>query len=55
MSTKGSKPPYFARVKRSGESEYMQTVGAAWHFKEGDGLVVKLEPSQRIGMVRSFW
>jgi len=43
MTTKGSKPPYFARVKRSGESEYMQTVGAAWHFKEGEGLVVKLE------------
>ena len=37
MSTKGSKPPYFARAKRSGESEYMQTVGAACTSKKGRG------------------
>jgi hypothetical protein len=43
MSAKGDKPPYFARAKCNGQSEYRQTIGAAWNFKEGEGLVVKLE------------
>ena len=43
MSTKGNKPQFIARSKRSEDSDYMQTIGAAWNFKEGEGLVVKLE------------
>ena len=43
MSTKGKKPQFIARAKRSDDSDYMQTIGAAWNFKEGEGLVVKLE------------
>jgi hypothetical protein len=39
---KGSKPVYIARAKQSPDSEYMNTIGAAWPFNEGDGLVVKL-------------
>lgn len=39
---KGSRPVYHARAKQSPDSDYMTTIGAAWPFKEGDGLVVKL-------------
>ena len=43
MSTqKGNKPVYIARAKQSPDSEFMTTIGAAWPFNEGDGLVVKL-------------
>jgi hypothetical protein len=40
---KGSKPVYVARARQGPESEYMQTIGAAWPFNEGDGLVVTLQ------------
>lgn len=40
--TKGSRPVYHARAKQSPDSDYMTTIGAAWAFKEGDGLVVRL-------------
>lgn len=39
---KGSKPLYIARAKQAPGSDYMQTIGAAWPFNNGDGLVVKL-------------
>jgi hypothetical protein len=39
---KGNRPVYIARVKQTPESEFMTTIGAAFAFKEGDGLVVKL-------------
>ena len=37
MSTKGNKPQFIARSKRSEDSDYMQTIGAAWNFKVGGG------------------
>jgi hypothetical protein len=40
---KGNKPVYVARARQGAESEYMQTIGAAWPFNEGDGLVVTLQ------------
>lgn len=39
---KGSKPSFIARAKKDEKGEYMQTIGAAWDFKEGEGLVVNL-------------
>ena len=39
---KGSRPVYNARAKQSPDNDYMTTIGAAWAFNEGDGLVVKL-------------
>ena len=39
---KGNKPVMIARAKHEEDSDYMQTIGAAWDFKEGEGLVVKL-------------
>ena len=39
---KGSRPAFNARVKQSPDSEFMVTIGAAWTFKEGTGLVVHL-------------
>ena len=39
---KGQKPKYVARAKQVPASDYMQTIGAAWPFREGEGLVVKL-------------
>lgn len=39
---KGSRPIYHARAKQSPDSDYMTTIGAAWQFKEGEGLVVRL-------------
>ena len=39
---KGSRPVFNARAKQSPDSDYMTTIGAAWEFKEGEGLVVKL-------------
>lgn len=39
---KGNKPLYLARARQGPENEYMQTIGAAWKFNEGDGLVVNL-------------
>ncbi|WP_395019816.1 hypothetical protein [Dongia sp.] len=39
----GSKPSMIARVKQSPDSDYMVTIGAAWPFKEGEGMVVKLQ------------
>lgn len=39
----GSKPKYIARAKQSPDSDYMITIGAAWPFREGEGLVVKLQ------------
>lgn len=39
----GRKPQYIARAKQHPDSEFMQTIGAAWAFREGDGLVVKLQ------------
>ena len=40
---KGSKPTYIARAKQTADSDVMVTIGAAWPFKEGNGLVVKLQ------------
>ena len=40
---KGNKPKYIARAKKDEDSDYMQTIGAAWPFKEGEGLVIKLD------------
>ncbi len=40
---KGNKPKYIARAKKEDDSDYMQTIGAAWPFKEGEGLVIKLD------------
>ena len=40
--SKGAKPAYLAKCKQSADSEFMHTLGAAWPFKEGEGLVVKL-------------
>lgn len=40
---RGSKPVYIVRAKQGEDSEYMTTIGAAFAFKEGDGLVVKLQ------------
>jgi hypothetical protein len=39
---KGAKPVYNARVKQNPESDFMVTIGAAWPFNQGDGLVVQL-------------
>lgn len=39
---KGAKPIYNARVRQNPESDFMVTIGAAWPFNEGDGLVVSL-------------
>ncbi len=41
--SKGSKPKYIARAKKEESSDHMQTIGAAWPFKEGEGLVIKLD------------
>jgi hypothetical protein len=40
---KGSRPTYVARAKQSPDSEMMTTIGAAWPFNEGDGMVVRLQ------------
>ena len=40
---KGNKPKYIARAKQDPEGDYMQTIGAAWDFKDGEGYVVKLQ------------
>ena len=39
---KGAKPVYNARVKQSPDSDFMVTIGAAWPFNQGDGVVVSL-------------
>ena len=39
---KGARPIYNARAKQSPDSDFMVTIGAAWPFNEGDGLVVNL-------------
>lgn len=39
---KGSRPVYHARAKQSPDNEFMTTIGAAWRFNDGDGLVVRL-------------
>lgn len=40
---RGSRPTYIARAKQSPDSDVIITIGAAWPFNEGDGLVVKLQ------------
>ena len=40
--SKGNKPVYNARARQGGGSDYMTTIGAAFAFKEGEGLVVNL-------------
>jgi len=40
---KGNKPVYNARVRQKPDSDVMMTIGAAWPFNEGDGLVVRLQ------------
>ena len=40
---KGNRPVYIARAKQTPDSDVMVTIGAAWPFNEGDGLVVKLQ------------
>ena len=39
---KGNKPKYIVRARQGEDSEYMTTIGAAWEFNDGDGLVVTL-------------
>ena len=39
---RGNKPQFIVRAKQAPDSEYMQTIGAAWPFREGEGFVVKL-------------
>jgi hypothetical protein len=48
---RGNKPVYIARARQTPESEVMVTIGAAWPFNDGDGLVVKLHmmPTQWSG------
>jgi len=48
---RGNKPLYIARAKQTPDSEVMVTIGAAWPFNQGDGLVVKLQtvPTQWAG------
>jgi hypothetical protein len=48
---RGNKPLDIARARQTPESEVMVTIGAAWPFNEGDGLVVKLQmiPTQWSG------
>jgi hypothetical protein len=48
---RGNKPVYIARARQTPESEVMVTIGAAWPFNNGDGLVVKLHmmPTQWSG------
>ena len=48
---RGNKPLYIARARQTPENEVMVTIGAAWPFNEGDGLVVKLQmiPTQWSG------
>lgn len=40
---RGNPPAYIARARQGEGSEYLTTIGAAFAFKEGDGLVVKLQ------------
>lgn len=40
--SKGSRPVFLAKVKQSPDSDYMHVLGAAFKFREGEGLVVKL-------------
>lgn len=40
---RGGKPIYIARARASPDGDYMQSIGAAWPFDKGDGLVVKLQ------------
>ena len=40
--SKGDKPVFNVRARQEPDSEYMNTIGAAWKFKQGDGYVVKL-------------
>lgn len=37
-----ARPKYIARAKQSADSEYMSDIGVAFPFREGTGLVVKL-------------
>ncbi len=46
---KGAKPKFVARARQSPDSEYMNTIGAAWPFENGEGLVVKLQ------MIPTYW
>ena len=48
---RGNKPLYIARARQTPESEVMVTIGAAWPFNEGDGLLIKLQmiPTQWSG------
>jgi len=39
---RGSRPVFHARVK-VGDGDFMRTIGAAWPFREGEGLVVTLD------------
>ena len=39
---KGARPIYNARAKQNPDNDFMVTIGAAWPFNEGDGLVVNL-------------
>lgn len=40
---RGNRPTYIARAKQAPDSDVMTTIGAAWPFNQGDGLVVKLQ------------
>jgi len=40
---KGNKPKLRARAKQDPNENHIQTIGAAWEFKDGEGLAVKLQ------------
>lgn len=39
---KGDKPVYIIRARQEPRSDYLTTVGAAWKFREGEGLVLRI-------------
>jgi hypothetical protein len=39
---RGNRPALIARVK-VGDGKFHRTIGAAWNFREGEGLVVTLD------------
>lgn len=41
-AAKGARPVYNARAKQRPDEDFMVTIGAAWPFNQGDGLVVSL-------------
>jgi hypothetical protein len=40
---KGNRPVYLAKCKQNPKSDFFMVIGAAFKFKEGDGLVLRLD------------